>query len=150
MDFFRAYLGKNFKLPFRAQEAQAEEARDFRPELLGSSDTYIFRHEGREYALAWLTQVSPGRLEICSFVSADAGEHIVSLFRAFKELLEMYMADPRFFRIEATAKRGFSQGERALRLLGFKHEGTLRKVFAKQDYELYSIVEGDDLWPGRQ
>ena len=54
-------------------------------------------------------------------LSADAGRHMLWLHRATLRFLDI---EPRR-RIEATVEKGFPQGRRWLKLLGFKFEGRM-------------------------
>jgi hypothetical protein len=56
-------------------------------------------------------------------LSEHAGEHMVWLHRATHRFIGLQ----EWQRLEATVERGFPQGCRWLRLLGFKYEGTMLK-----------------------
>jgi hypothetical protein len=65
----------------------------------------------------------PGVGTLWAVLSEHAGEHMVWLHRATRR----FMSLQEWQRLEATVEKGFPQGCRWLRLLGFKYEGPMPK-----------------------
>lgn len=80
----------------------------------------------------------PGRAEVWSFLSVDAGKHFVALTRVVRRFLNMCTQR----RIEAVVDCNFEQGHRWVRMLGFKLEAPRMKAYHPQgeDCALYARV----------
>lgn len=103
-----------------------------------AGNAFSVLHEGRVIACGGLMEIWPGRAMIWAFMSKLAGPHMRTLHRAVLG----YLHQANWQRIEAYAASEFPQGQRWLEMLGFKHEGTMRKFsHTGQDHELYSRVK---------
>lgn len=74
-----------------------------------------------------------GRGQFKSFISADAGKHLLGIIRIFKELYRKYAPE----RLEIEILDSFVNGKRLARLFGFKFESLMKNYYAGKDYCLY-------------
>ena len=78
-----------------------------------------------------------GRNVVWGYLSKDAGPAIRAMTRYIRAELEAASVQ----RFEAYVARNFKSGHRWIRLLGFKSEGTLRKIAHGTDYTMYARVK---------
>jgi len=79
-----------------------------------------------------------GRSMMWSYLSKDAGKHIISIHNETRRFLD----DCYVQRMEATVDVGFAQGHRWMRMLGFKMEASCMKAYRPDggDCSLYARV----------
>jgi RimJ/RimL family protein N-acetyltransferase len=91
-------------------------------EFLSTLDAYTaFAPDGEPLACAGLMDIWPGRAMVWSFISENAGRHMVGVTRAVRQFLDLKA--PR--RIEAYVDADFPAGHRWIEMLGFTREGYL-------------------------
>lgn len=122
---------------FRAYHLQLLIAQGVQPAQLREISTVPRDCESFSPAGVALTALDGDRIILCggivpsapqmgtlwAVLSANAGGHMVWLHRATQRVLQLQ----EWRRIEATVEKGFPQGCRWLRLLGFKYEGDMPK-----------------------
>jgi hypothetical protein len=80
-----------------------------------------------------------GRGQFKSFISADAGKHLLVIVRYLKILYQEYAPE----RLEVEVLDTFANGKRLVELLGFKREAVMRKYYNGNDYCLYVKFKGE-------
>ena len=74
-----------------------------------------------------------GRGQFKSFISADAGKHLLSIIRILKILYNEYAPE----RLETEILDTFENGKRLVELFGFRQESLMKKYYAGKDYCMY-------------
>lgn len=138
-------------LPFRAehletltpQPEQSAEYATLTPERARASEEIgvglTVVADGKTVACAVVMEMAPGRGGVWALVGADAGPHMVTVYRAAQRLFEA--AAHR--RTEALVLTSFAAGHRFMRLLGFELEtpNGMRAFGANgESYSLYAKV----------
>jgi hypothetical protein len=93
-------------------------------------------YDGRVFACGGAIELWPGRAQVWSLISADAGPHFVAIVRGMRRFLALQDAH----RIEAVVDTNFAAGHRLARMLGFVREGTMRAYDQGRDCDLYARV----------
>lgn len=91
---------------------------------------------GRLLAVGGIAEQWDGRAIIWGLLSDDIGAAMVDIHRAVSRAL----AASQFRRIEAHVAVEHAAGRRWAELLGFTHEGTMRKFWQGHDYDLFARV----------
>lgn len=74
-----------------------------------------------------------GRGQFKTFISADAGKHLLGIIRIFKELYRKYAPE----RLETEVLESFANGKRLVQLFGFKQESIMKRYYAGKDYGMW-------------
>lgn len=74
-----------------------------------------------------------GRGQFKSFISADAGKHLLGIVRIFKELYRKYAPE----RLEIEVLDSFDNGKRLVKLFGFEQESIMKRYYAGKDYGMW-------------
>ena len=74
-----------------------------------------------------------GRGQFKSFISADAGKHLLGIIRIFKELYRKYAPE----RLETEVLESFDNGKRLVKLFGFEQESIMKRYYAGKDYGMW-------------
>ncbi len=106
--------------------------------LIRSGQAWAVRLNGKLVALGGHTPVWPGRTVLWGYLGADCGPALPVMTR--EVLRQIKNLEIEFPRMEAYAERRHKEGHRWLRLLGFKHEGVMRKFCNGVDYSMYARV----------
>lgn len=125
----------------KLQPSQAQLAPRLGPdvlEFLGGLDAYTaFAPDGEPLACAGLMELWPGRAMAWSFISGNAGRHMLGVTRAVRQFLDLKA--PR--RTELYVDAGFEAGYRWAGLLGFEREGYLKSFDADgRDQVLFARI----------
>ena len=74
--------------------------------------------DGKPIACAVLVQTGISRGAVYAFIGADAGPHLLAVYRVADRMFEMHA----YNRIEALVVKGFAAGARWMEMLGFELE----------------------------
>lgn len=74
-----------------------------------------------------------GRGQFKSFISADAGKHLLGIIKILKELYRKYAPE----RLETEVLESFDNGKRLVKLFGFEQESIMRRYYAGKDYGMW-------------
>lgn len=74
-----------------------------------------------------------GRGQFKSFISADAGKHLLGIIKIFKELYRKYAPE----RLETEVLESFENGKRLVKLFGFEQESVMKRYYAGKDYGMW-------------
>lgn len=74
-----------------------------------------------------------GRGQFKSFISADAGRHLLGIIKIFKELYRKYAPE----RLETEVLESFENGKRLVKLFGFEQESVMKRYYAGKDYGMW-------------
>ena len=74
-----------------------------------------------------------GRGQFKTFISADAGKHLLGITRIFKELYRKYAPE----RLETEVLESFDNGKRLVKLFGFEQESIMKRYYAGKDYGMW-------------
>lgn len=74
-----------------------------------------------------------GRGQFKTFISADAGKHLLGIIRIFKELYRKYAPE----RLETEVLESFDNGKRLVKLFGFEQESIMKRYYAGKDYGMW-------------
>jgi hypothetical protein len=107
-------------------------------ELLSRGPAWAVRLNGKLVAVGGHTPIWAGRTVLWGYLGADCGPALPTMTREVLRQIKTIKVE--FPRIEAYADRHHKAGNRWLRILGFKHEGVMRKFCNGVDYSLYSRV----------
>lgn len=124
--------------PHSGQSAQAPLSPDNLYALTRSGPSWAVRLDGKLVALGGHTPLWEGRTVLWGYLGADCGRALPAMTR--RVLAEVESLAVEFPRIEAYAERHHEQGNRWLRLLGFRKEGVMRKFANGRDYVLYARI----------
>lgn len=112
-------------VPFRAEHLatltpQPEQRAEWEAALAAEmeGDGWSVRQDNKTLACAVLIGLGDGRAAVLAFIGADAGPHIVTVFRVADRMFDMSA----YRRIEATVLAGFAAGMRWMGLLRFELE----------------------------
>lgn len=118
---------------------QREQEGEFVPEAIPDS-AETFDTGGVMVAVFWYVEITPKRFALFSVINAGAGRKMLPFVKAMRRLIEHRSRELSAERLEMTVLNGFKAGERLARLLGFEYEGTMRKVFNGNDYQLFARI----------
>lgn len=125
----RLHAGQEKQAPLTAENLLA---------LTTAGPAWAVRVNGRLVAVGGYNIPWPGRAILWGYLGADCGAALpVMTKHVLRELRAMHVEFPR---VEAYAERHHAEGNRWLKLLGFKREGLMRKFCNDRDYILYSKV----------
>ena len=97
------------------------------------------KKNGKVLCVFWITDLGGGRSMVSSLISQDCGRFMYGMKLAFnKYIAENY---PNVVRFESTVKTDFDNAHRMIKLLGFIREGTMRKFYNNENYDLYARVK---------
>lgn len=96
--------------------------KEYRDAIEGSGPCFTGFHDGEVLGCAGIVHVWEGRAYAWALMSAIAGRHFISVFRAISRFLELQSIK----RIEAVVQSDFEQGHRMIKMLGFSFEGELK------------------------
>lgn len=74
-----------------------------------------------------------GRGQFKTFISADAGKHLLGIIRIFKELYRKCAPE----RLETEVLESFANGKRLVKLFGFEQESVMKRYYAGKDYGMW-------------
>jgi len=97
-------------------EQAAEWAAAVRGEMAGDGWTVLA--DGKPIACAVLVRSGFSRGAVHAFIGADAGPHMLAVYRVAERMFEMHT----YCRIEALVAAGFAAGARWMEMLGFELE----------------------------
>lgn len=120
------------------QRALTEEVASprYASELAANGDSFTVSSGGDVVAVIGLIHQWEGCERAYAFFSGDAGAHMAGIiFR-----VRSYLRTHPMRRVEAAVQSTFAQGHRLVRLLGFTHEGTMKKYWNDEDADLYARV----------
>lgn len=106
--------------------------------LVNSGPAWAVRLDGKLVAVGGHTPVWRGRTILWGYLGADCGPALPVMTREI--LRQIRSMEVEFPRMEAYAERHHEEGHRWLRLLGFKHEGVMRKFCNGADYSMYARI----------
>jgi hypothetical protein len=124
--------------PHSGQERQAPLTATNLFRLVSSGPAWAVRLDGKLVAVGGHNPVWPGRTILWGYLGADCGPALPAMTR--EVLRQIKALEIEFPRMEAYAERHHKAGHRWLRLLGFKHEGVMRKFCNGVDYSMYARV----------
>lgn len=124
--------------PHHGQKDQAPLSPDNLYSLAKSGPSWAVRLDGKLVAVGGHTPMWAGRTVLWGYLGADCGPALAAMTR--KVRAEVASLSVEYPRIEAYAERHHEQGNRWLRLLGFKKEGVMRKFANGRDYVLYARI----------
>lgn len=107
--------------------------------FVSNGEAWAVRRNGKLVAIGGHTPVWPGRTVVWGFLGADCGPALPVMTKEVRRQIKRLHVD--FPRLEAYTERHHEAGHRWLKLLGFKHEGIMRKFYNGTDYALYGKVE---------
>jgi hypothetical protein len=107
-------------------------------DLISRGPAWAVRLNGKIVALGGHTPVWAGRTVLWGYLGANCGPALPVMTKEVLRQIKIMQVE--FSRIEAYAERHHKEGHRWLRLLGFKHEGVMRKFANSIDYSMYSRV----------
>lgn len=118
------------------QPAQAEDVTG----LEVTPPAWTFLADDEIVGICGAAPMAGNRAHLWSRMSADAGKHMVAAHRMGLQICERLEATG-VERIEAFTLKGFEQGERWLKMLGFEMEApVMRKFYRGKDYSLWARV----------
>ena len=122
-----------------SQQAVLQHVTDNFLSLLENTNAFTAVIDGEIVACAGVIEYYKGRGEAWSYLSADLGRNMVSVFRAIKSYLDTI--DVR--RIEMTVDTDFAEGHRFAKLLGFELEASRMKAYDMdgRDKALYARIK---------
>lgn len=91
-------------------------------------------------AIVWYEEIWKGRFFLYSLISAVAGKKMLKVVRWIKCIIDVISARKKAYRLEFTVVKGFEQGVRMAKILGFECEGCLRKLYNGMDFYLFARV----------
>lgn len=106
-----------------------------------ADNALTFEHNGLVRAVVWYVLLDDKRAAVFALISADIGLGLVGLVRQLKVMIEEQSKILNLNRVEMCTLKGFAQADRLAKMLGFEHEGCMRKVFKGLDYNLYARVK---------
>lgn len=80
-----------------------------------------------------------GRGQFKSFISADAGKHLLGIIRILKELYDKYAPE----RLEVEVLDSFENGKRLVKIFGFRQESLMRRYYAGKAYCMFVKFKGE-------
>jgi len=130
-----------FAIQGNLQEAQAVHLPEIEDEgyqlALSEAGGYAAVEGNRVLALGGAVAQWPGRSFGWTLVADDIGRHMFGLHKTVSDWLDGHGEN----RIETVVLDGFEAGHRWVKMLGFEHEGLMRKWGPDGcDYHLYSRV----------
>jgi hypothetical protein len=125
----------------RVQEAQLMEAASLSPAMLRAleaTDAWATLIDGEVLLVGGLAEMWAGRAVLWSYVSANAGPHMVRLTKGVRRLLDA----SGFARVEVYVDADFEAGHRWAQALGFRLEAKIMTAFFPdgRDAALYGRV----------
>lgn len=99
----------------------------------------ILNDKNEPMAIVGIIEQDKNRATVWSLISCKAGPFMPVVAKIFKRLIMLYETD--YIRLEMIVKSDFKQGHRFAGILGFKREGTMKKFYKEQDYDLYGRVK---------
>ena len=106
--------------------------------LLAHPGLAVLSHQGEVIACAGILPQTEHRAYIWALLGSGAGRYMVALHKQ----VSSFLAQQSYIRLETVVTRGFTAGERWVRLLGFTHEGRLKHFMDyDRDAELYAYYQ---------
>ena len=124
--------------PHDAQKNQAPLTPTMLFMFISNGEAWAVKLNGKLVAIGGHAPIWNGRTVLWGFLGEDSGPAMIAMTREIKKQIARLHVD--FQRIEAYTERHHKEGHRWLRLLGFKHEGIMRKFYNGVDHSMYGRV----------
>lgn len=135
--FHPEHLERLLLQPSQAMLQPALADRQYGEHLYSGGPAYTGLAGDQVIACIGLFEMWENRAYAWGLIAKEAGPHFIHITKAVLRAMEMHQ----FRRIETAVLCNFTQGHRWARLLGFKHEGTMKSYTPTgEDCELYARV----------
>lgn len=118
-------------------QVQQRQTREEMGEELKDATLFTLFDGDKVQAIIGFVRQTKTRVVAVSLLAQDCGRNMVSIVRAMKRCIRVYQTE----RVEMLVKTDFPQAHRLAKILGFEREGTLRKFFEGQNYDMYARVK---------